>query len=116
MDKNVFNYYAQTDIGLKKANNEDAFVVQSIWNNKLLLAVVIDGVGGYDGGEVAAEIAQKEIPATLAASSNGERVDLLAESVIAANNAIFEHRKIEYPNMSCVLSAITCLILSMDRG
>ena len=106
MDENKFNFFGQTDIGRKKENNEDAFVAQPIWNDNLFLAVVIDGVGGYDGGEVAAEIAQKEIPSTLEASSNGERIDLLAEAVTAANNAIFERRKVEFPNMSCVLSAI----------
>lgn len=106
MDNNRFTFYGQTDVGKKKENNEDAFVAQPIWNDNLFLAVVIDGVGGYDGGEVAAEIAQKEIPSTLEASSNGERIDLLAESVTAANNAIFERRNEKFPDMSCVLSAI----------
>ena len=106
MVDNRFTFYGQTDVGKKKENNEDAFVAQPIWNDNFFLAVVIDGVGGYDGGEVAAEIAQKEIPSTLEASSNGERIDLLAESVTAANNAIFERRNEKFPDMSCVLSAV----------
>ena len=49
--------YGLTDQGLQRQNNEDAFVLQTL-SNSLLLACVIDGVGGYEGGEVAAGIAQ----------------------------------------------------------
>lgn len=52
------NYFGQTDTGRVRSNNEDTFVARRIMHDKLVLAAVIDGVGGYNGGEVAAEIAQ----------------------------------------------------------
>ena len=99
-------YYGQTDMGRQRTNNEDAFVVQKL-DSHTILAVAIDGVGGYEGGEVAAAIAQKEIPAYLREFDRGERLELLKQAVVFANNAIVEQRQIdmERANMSCVLTA-----------
>ncbi|RFZ94672.1 serine/threonine-protein phosphatase [Mucilaginibacter conchicola] len=51
------NYFGQTDTGRVRSNNEDTFIARKIMRDKLVLASVIDGVGGYNGGEVAAQIA-----------------------------------------------------------
>ena len=69
---------------------------------------MIDGVGGHDGGEVAAQIAQDSIVKYLEKYPNGERLDLLKQAVICANNNIFEERqnKENLTNMSCVLTAV----------
>lgn len=97
----------KTDMGCLRTNNEDAFVAQQLWDENTYLAIVIDGVGGYEGGEIAAGIARKTIPEFLLASSNGERVELLKQAVTAANNAILEAREAdpEHGQMSCVLTA-----------
>ena len=97
----------KTDMGRVRTNNEDAFVAQQLWDKNTYLAIAIDGVGGYEGGESAADIARKTIPEFLLASSNGERVELLKQAVTAANNAIFEAREadLEHGQMSCVLTA-----------
>lgn len=47
----------KTDKGLKRENNEDAFLADK--NN--LLFIVADGVGGHNGGEIASSIAVKEM-------------------------------------------------------
>lgn len=101
-------------MGCVRTNNEDAFVAQMLWDNNTYLAIAIDGVGGYDGGEIAAAIASKTIPDFLSASPNGERVELLKQAVTAANNAIFDAREAD-PNhgqMSCVLTAA---IIDVDQ-
>lgn len=97
----------KTNLGRVRTNNEDAFVAQTLWDENTYLAIAIDGVGGYEGGEIAADIAKKTIPEFLLASSNGERVELLKQAVTAANNAIFEAREAdpEHGQMSCVLTA-----------
>jgi serine/threonine protein phosphatase PrpC len=108
--KNKIEFSGNSDSGKIRTNNEDAFVAQKIWDDNHILAVAIDGVGGYDGGEVAAGIAQKTIVKYLQAYPNGERLELLKQAVIEANNKIFEERTIQtqFANMSCVLTA--CLI------
>ena len=97
----------KTDMGCVRTNNEDSFVAQQLWDENTYLAIAIDGVGGYEGGEIAADIARRTIPEFLLASSNGERLELLKHAVTAANNAIFEAREAdpEHGQMSCVLTA-----------
>lgn len=105
--KTSISIIGKTDMGRVRTNNEDAFVAQKLWDENTYLAIAIDGVGGYEGGEIAADIARKTIPEFLSASSNGERVELLKQAVTAANNAIFEAREAdpEHDQMSCVLTA-----------
>ncbi len=55
------HFFGLTDTGKTRDNNEDSFVLQPITNEQFIVAAVIDGVGGYNGGEVAAAIAQEEI-------------------------------------------------------
>lgn len=101
------SFFGKSDMGRVRTNNEDAFVAQTLWDDDTILAAAIDGVGGYEGGEVAADIARKTIPEFLQVSPNGERLELLKQAVTAANNAIYEARQEEggFPYMSCVLTA-----------
>ena len=102
------SFCAASDLGQQRSNNEDAFIAQNIWDNDNVLAVAIDGVGGYEGGEVAASIAKKIIVEYLESYTNGERANLLKQAVVEANNNIFKSRaeSEEYKNMSCVLTAV----------
>ena len=104
---NNTTFFGNTDFGRRRENNEDAFVIENIWDDDHILAVAIDGVGGYEGGEVAAAIAQACIPEYLRNYPNGERCELLKQAVIYANNSIFEKRQQnpELSSMSCVLTA-----------
>ena len=51
------NYFGITDTGLQRSNNEDAFIAAKL-HGQLITACVIDGLGGYEGGEVAADLAK----------------------------------------------------------
>ncbi|MDP5008996.1 MAG: Stp1/IreP family PP2C-type Ser/Thr phosphatase [Glaciimonas sp.] len=53
-----FSFFARTDIGLVRQQNEDAIAVRE----GLQLAVLADGMGGYNAGEVASSIAIAVIP------------------------------------------------------
>lgn len=104
----TITFFGNTDMGQIRSNNEDAFIAQYIWDEKHVLAVAIDGVGGYEGGEIAASLAQKSIVEYLESYSNGERLELLKQAVIFANNRIYSERKNlpQYSSMSCVLTAV----------
>lgn len=108
MSNENISYVGLSDVGLRRENNEDAFVVTNIWNENTVLAVVIDGVGGYEGGERAAALAQEKIVEYLENYPNGERLSLLKRAVVYANNAIYDERaKVsQYSRMSCVLTAV----------
>lgn len=108
LSKNIISFYGNTDLGKNRSNNEDAFIVQSIWEDHVVLAAAIDGVGGYEGGEVAASIAKQTIVDYLNEFPNGERADLIKQAVVEANNAINNAREEDrnHPNMSCVMTAV----------
>ena len=110
MTEKKITFDGNTDLGKVRTNNEDTFISRNIWDDNHVLIVVIDGVGGYDGGEVAAQIAEQTIVEYLERYPNGERIDLLKQAVTEANNRIVEEREKQpkFANMSCVLTA--CLI------
>ena len=55
------NFAGITDTGLMRENNEDTFIAERMLDNTLIMACVIDGVGGYAYGEVAAAVARETI-------------------------------------------------------
>ncbi len=104
----MVSFFGKSDLGKNQSNNEDAFIAQSIWDDQVVLAAAIDGVGGYEGGEIAASIAEQTIVEYLNNFPNGERADLIKQAVVEANNAI-NIKRVEdgkHPNMSCVMTAV----------
>lgn len=95
------------DIGCVRKNNEDNMVLRQLWTDNYMLAVVIDGVGGQEGGEVAAAIVAESISNFLDVYRNGDPQELLCQAVQHANNDIFSHREQDsrLAYMSCVLTA-----------
>lgn len=53
-------FYAKSDLGRKRKNNEDAFFAKS-YNDDIGLFIVADGLGGYESGEVASNLLVKVI-------------------------------------------------------
>ena len=86
------SFFGNSDMGCVRTNNEDTFVVQNVWDSEHLLAVVVDGVGGYEGGEVAAAIARDTIVEYLGKYPNGERLELLKQAVVNANSKVLAER------------------------
>ena len=98
-------FFGQTDTGRQRDNNEDAFIAENISKDKYIAACVIDGVGGYEGGEVAAAIAKETILDTLK-SAYGDPLELMKSSFLLANQKIYEQRQADSNknNMACVLT------------
>ncbi|MEO6253253.1 MAG: protein phosphatase 2C domain-containing protein [Ferruginibacter sp.] len=107
-------FFGITDKGKRREKNEDTFIVQEVSSKDLLLACVIDGVGGYNGGEVAAEIARSVILEHVQ-NLSGDIIETLQLAVIAANEKIQQQRSTEEgtANMACVL---TCVIADIKNN
>jgi serine/threonine protein phosphatase PrpC len=99
------NFFGITDIGRISENNEDTFIAEKLGNKNVVLACVIDGVGGYAGGEVAAALA-REVIIEHCRKSTAEPIVMLKEALVAANERIYqeklEHQ--EYNKMACVVT------------
>ncbi len=99
------NFYGNTDTGKMRDNNEDNFIAQKIVNGKYIIGCVIDGVGGYEGGEIAAALTRTTILNTLK-NASGDVIHLLKNALTAANTKIFEKKQKsdKYNQMACVVS------------
>lgn len=98
------NFFGITDTGKLRDNNEDALITQKL-SNGWVLACVIDGVGGYEGGEVAAEIARETILKKLQHPFT-DATQTLKEAVSQAAQNIYSEKQKEGAsnNMACVLT------------
>ncbi|MCW3081415.1 protein phosphatase 2C domain-containing protein [Segetibacter sp.] len=99
------NYFGITDTGKMRTNNEDTFIAQPVLNDQFIAACVIDGVGGYEGGEVAARLAHDAILDRFKSKVN-DYIKLMKEAIAAANEAIYTEKKVSRANeqMACVLT------------
>ena len=52
--------FAKTDIGMERKNNEDSYYISED-DSEIKLYIIADGMGGYNGGEVASRIAIEAI-------------------------------------------------------
>lgn len=98
--------FGETNQGMVRTNNEDTYICQSIWDKNHILCAAIDGLGGYEGGEVAAEIARTTIIKHLEEFASKKTGDLLKEAIIDANNEIiYQHKaRPKIAQMGCVAS------------
>jgi protein phosphatase len=96
-----------TDTGRIRANNQDAFLVDT--DNRVF--AVCDGVGGHQGGEVASATAVDAINATYTEHT----LDGLVTAIQAANRRISE-RAAEEPSLRGMATTITAVALVDEDG
>jgi PPM family protein phosphatase len=106
------NSGAATDTGILRQCNEDRYWMDAAAG----VFLVVDGVGGHPAGELAAEIAVREIRESLCGAKANDREpnaaseatveDRLRAAIVRANNCIFEISRLhdEARGMACVLT------------
>ncbi|MGN6163449.1 MAG: PP2C family protein-serine/threonine phosphatase [Flavisolibacter sp.] len=108
------NFFGLTDTGRQRDNNEDAFIAQTIFNKQFVLACVIDGVGGYEGGEVAASIAKETILQAFKSSFH-DLPGICSEALIAANEKIYKEKLESGKNASMACVATLAVVDSKNN-
>jgi protein phosphatase len=106
-----------TDPGRIREHNEDAIAI----DETLGIAILADGMGGYQAGEVASELAVKTIMAELTQSLPGKLGEkrptrnrfhattiLLEQAVLQANQVIYElaQKQVQYHGMGTTLVVV----------
>lgn len=107
-------FFGITDKGKRREKNEDTFIARELFKKEFLVACVIDGVGGYSGGEVAAAITRAVILEHLQ-KLPADIIKTLQDAIIAANAKILEEKKKNHKNdqMACVL---TCAVTDIKNN
>jgi len=90
----------KTDVGLRRKNNQDSFVIR-LWDDiGCALGVVCDGMGGANGGNIASALACEHFVNAVEAFVNSDRVrrgsategdysSMLAHAVAGANQCVY---------------------------
>ena len=106
---------SQSDIGCVRQNNEDSF---GYWEpeddgqflRKGRLAVVADGMGGYEGGQEASRLAVETLVAVYRGFGGGDPQTALVEALQAAHQQIrqysFAHPELRGMGTTCTAAAI----------
>ena len=111
------NLYGLTDIGLVRKNNQDSYAIR-VLDDSLAIAVVCDGMGGAQAGNVASAVAVEAFAAALEdACKQGlppdpeRKQELLRGACRTANAQVYElsENNPEYQGMGTTLVAALIL-------
>jgi serine/threonine protein phosphatase PrpC len=112
----ILEFFSVTDTGRARRNNEDAVALDEAGR----IAVLADGMGGYNAGEVASQMASDRVRAELAARlrplgatpTETELKSALLDAVESANRAVYDAAMstAEYAGMG------TTLVVAVYRG
>jgi serine/threonine protein phosphatase PrpC len=108
------NYFGLTDTGKVRTNNEDTFITQKVMGNRMVLAAVIDGVGGYNGGEVAADIAKNVIIDRLS-GLQGEIIHGMIDAFKLASKQISD-KKLEDKELESMACVATMALVDLENN
>ena len=90
----------KTDIGKRRRNNQDSFVIRSWEDIDCALGVVCDGMGGANGGNIASALACEYFVSAVSDFMNSDKVrkgdategdysSMLARAVAGANQSVY---------------------------
>lgn len=107
----------RTDKGAVRESNEDAAAIVNpadaeVLENKGILALVADGMGGHEGGEIASRAVVDLIP-EIYYGRKGSTQDLLVEAVREANRAVYALAR---ANRKLAGMGTTCTALVLREG
>ncbi len=104
-----------TDVGLQRSNNEDSFLywepaTDAEFQRKGRLAIVADGMGGYEGGQEASRLAVETVRYIYDRNFDGDPQAVLSSAFQTAHDTI-QRYGIEHPEFHGM--GTTCTALSI---
>jgi len=107
-----------TDVGQQRANNEDSYLYwesedEDEFRRKGRLAVIADGMGGYEGGQEASRIAVESVRHSYENNFTGNPQATLADAFIAAHQTI-QRYALDHPQFHGMGTTCTALAI-VDR-
>jgi len=104
-----------TDVGLQRTNNEDSYLYwepdsADEFRRKGRLAIVADGMGGYEGGQEASRLAVETVRDFYDQHFNGDPLDTLVTALRNAHTAI-QNYGLEHPEFHGMGTTCTALAI-----
>jgi serine/threonine protein phosphatase PrpC len=114
--RNALENAALTDVGLRRANNQDTFAVALAgdewdWQRRGHLFMVADGMGAHAAGELASKMACEAVPHTYRKSLDRPPAEALRQAVLTANSNIHERGQAnaEFQGMGTTCSVLVLM-------
>ncbi len=93
--------YGKTDVGKRRKNNQDSFVIRQDAQHGIALGLVCDGMGGVNGGNIASVLACEAFLAHVeeflssdkmknGCATEGDISSMLAHAVANANSSVYQ--------------------------
>ena len=112
-------FYGKTDVGRRRAVNQDNFIIKK-YSPDVLLAVVCDGMGGANGGNVASALAAETFAARVDeyekkhkeffGMSEEDILDLLSDAATEANRAVYRRASGDISLAGMGTTLVGCII------
>ncbi len=110
--------HGHSDVGLSRDHNEDDFICEQ----DMSLAILADGMGGHNAGEVASQIAVQQVCSALKAvlrpefelDSDIQYKDIVRDAVELANTEIHEH-SLEHPECAGMGTTLVSTLIRDDK-
>lgn len=106
----MFDVAYQTDIGLKRSNNQDTIKVCE----GLGLCLVADGMGGHKGGEIASEMAADTVEAVIGQANSFDSVEAWVKHAISQANKDIYLKAIDEPELRGMGTTCSLVVVKDD--
>jgi len=103
---------AQSDIGMVRKENQDAFWVHQV-DNDTVIAVVCDGMGGARGGQQASAMAVEAVRKIFLTLLQTEKIDVVFQQAVELSNRYVYRKAYEDPDLT---GMGTTLVLALVKG
>lgn len=113
-------FYGKTDVGMRRSVNQDNFMVRA-FDDMVLAAVVCDGMGGANGGNVASSMATRSFMQVISdreaefplfsGMSEEEINDMLVEASVEANRTVYRKSSVDEALAGMGTTLVGCLVL-----
>ncbi len=109
---------AETSRGMVRPENEDSWLVVSLLlgRRQMWLAMVADGIGGHDGGEIASSLAVDSIKQYVAENFFGDNPGQVLKQAILYGNGRIRRIAMNHKGIRGMGTTITCAMIDRSRS